>query len=1063
MKRLIALSAVLLALRPAFAAETPPPVIYNLTATNLTKTFQFTPSPAIQQYNILSGTNLGAPMTPIVSGTLSNFNYRVPSTTPLRFFAVEAVPMNSNDLLSVNLLNRLAYGPTPDELVRVRTMGPQAYINEQLAPESITETHDFYVSQTTNGIPSSGVPEWRFASFTGFFSQSNLYTYLAAAGDAYLDDISLVPLTNYFQTNYTTNINGSITNVTSNVQTLFSASTNVLVNGDFETGAFFPWTVGASAINSTVTNTYAHSGSYSLHLVAAAGAAGAGHLQQNLSNLWFRFDNSTTRGTLSFWYLSTPTSGNIKMRLSGSGIVGAGNPAPPAPEWIYATATGTAGANNAFYIYLSGAGEAYIDDLKMVAGTVAEAGPNLIRNGDFETPLNTNNWNATADFTNSFISTTYSRSGAGSLKIVATGGGAGNGDSIFQTNNASISNNLTYTVSFWYLPPTRSRTLTVRLSGAAANTIVQANEPGSTAGNIRRRLENIWNASVEDGSVTVPTVGGANLHDLRAYHVLNAVSAKRQLIEVLLQFLENHFVTQHSKSVDYFDRTYDDGNLMDVFATDWEYRERVKWQAALLNPNCNFYDLLKIHVESPAEIVYLDSVDSRGNGNNIANENYAREIMELFCMGVDNGYDQLDIVAMSRAWTGWSVEIVDAANINNPHAVKSDRYGFYPGNGTTGNSNIVGVWTFNYKPASHGTNRAPIWSNWDTNGSQTNPRPLGSAAWPYASGQSKTVPARFGPPWAGQPYRLVIPGGRTGTNGIADGYDITASIANLPFTMEYISVKLCRLFVHDGFPNPNTLPGSAESAFYDYTNPNRSEEAELVRQCMVAWNTPAGDGRKGNIRNVLNVIFSSDLFRSHNGSLQKVKTPVEFAVSAVRALQSTNPATGRTDGYSISGRSRTASSAPLTRMGAMMLFDRDAPDGFPEAGAPWISSGTLAERVRFLQTFLMTTTDTNKTDGISGGNFNLSDPVALLKSKLPAGSWNNSGAVVDFFLANFFPAEGAGNLNGYRSLAMAFLDTNDNGVGSSPFSGLTNTGSPYDLRVRSMVAMLLTLPRFQEQ
>ena len=258
--------------------------------------------------------------------------------------------------------------------------------------------------------------------------------------------------------------------------------------------------------------------------------------------------------------------------------------------------------------------------------------------------------------------------------------------------------------------------------------------------------------------------------------------------------------------------------------------------------------------------------------------------------------------------------------------------------------------------------------------------------------------------------------------------------------------------------------GSPESAFYDYTNPNRSAEAELVRQCLVAWDTPAIDGRKGNIRNVLNTIFNSDLFRSHNGSLQKVKTPVEFAVSAVRALQSTNPATGRTDGYSISGRSRTASSAPLTRMGSMMLFDRDAPDGFPEAGAPWISSGTLAERVRFIQTFLMSAADTNKNDNISNGNFNLSDPVALLKAKLAPASWNNAGAVADFFLANFFPAEGAGNLNGYRSLAINFLDSPDAGGPPVPgaFLALTNPTN-YDTRVRSMVAMLLTLPRFQEQ
>ncbi len=38
-----------------------------------------------------------------------------------------------------------------------------------------------------------------------------------------------------------------------------------------------------------------------------------------------------------------------------------------------------------------------------------------------------------------------------------------------------------------------------------------------------------------------------------------------------------------------------------------------------------------------------------------------------------------------------------------------------------------------------------------------------------------------------------------------------------------------------------------------------------------------------------------------------------------------------------------------------------------------------------------------------------------------------------------------------------------NGVGASLFSGLNNTTAAYDSRVRSMVAMLLTLPRFQEQ
>ena len=81
---------------------------------------------------------------------------------------------------------------------------------------------------------------------------------------------------------------------------------------------------------------------------------------------------------------------------------------------------------------------------------------------------------------------------------------------------------------------------------------------------------------------------------------LHAVQSKKQLLEVMLQFLENHFVTQHSKSEDYFDRYYD-GDADDQVATDLEYRELNRWRRALLNPPCTFHDLLKISAESPGD------------------------------------------------------------------------------------------------------------------------------------------------------------------------------------------------------------------------------------------------------------------------------------------------------------------------------------------------------------------------------------------------------------------------------------------------------------------------------
>jgi uncharacterized protein (DUF1800 family) len=584
-------------------------------------------------------------------------------------------------------------------------------------------------------------------------------------------------------------------------------------------------------------------------------------------------------------------------------------------------------------------------------------------NGDFEQPFSTG-WQASADFTNSFVDNTVARSGGGSLRVVASAAGGGNGDSVFQVVSGLLANQ-TYTVSYWYRPATRGRTTTVRLSGSLLNS-----EPDNLASGLTRRLDDAnWSVSLDQ---------------LRRWLSLNAVGSPRQLLEVLTQFFENHFVTYHSKSVDYLDRFYDDFALMDRIASDMEYHEVSRWRTALMNPNCNFYDLLKIHVESPAEIIYLDTVGSRGDANRIANENYARELFELFAMGVDNGYDQNDIVAMSRAWTGWTVDLIRREDAGNPFAdrrAEVQHYGFYPGNGSQTVSNRIGVWSFVFDPNWHGTNRAPILSVWNPNSPATNPVATGP----------KTIPARFGPPWAGRPYQLVIPR-RTGTNSIQDGYDVIRHLADLPFTAEYLSVKLCRLFIHDQFPNPTARTDLPEYAYYTYTDPNRTPEAELVRRCIVAWDTPAGDGRKGNIRSVLNTIFSSELFRSHAGSRQKVKTPLEFCASAVRALRSTTTPTPTafTDG----------NFAPiLSRMGGMSLFNRADPDGYPEAGPPWISAGTLAERLRFVQTLLTATGSRTNLNGTANNDAGAStvDPVALLKAKLPAASWNNADAGRNLF------------------------------------------------------------------
>ena len=64
-----------------------------------------------------------------------------------------------------------------------------------------------------------------------------------------------------------------------------------------------------------------------------------------------------------------------------------------------------------------------------------------------------------------------------------------------------------------------------------------------------------------------------------------------------------------------------------------------------------FDDLLLALSRDPAMIMWLDNQDNHGTS---INENYGREILELFSMGVGN-YNEDDIKETARAFTGWSV------------------------------------------------------------------------------------------------------------------------------------------------------------------------------------------------------------------------------------------------------------------------------------------------------------------------------------------------------------------------------------------------------------------------
>lgn len=539
--------------------------------------------------------------------------------------------------------------------------------------------------------------------------------------------------------------------------------------------------------------------------------------------------------------------------------------------------------------------------------------------------------------------------------------------------------------------------------------------------------------------------GTGAIQDLQAWLVLNAVFADRQLLEVLTQFWENHFVTYAAKSANFFIGAQFRDAYPERAAGEWEWRELTAWRSAMLRTNWTFYDMLKVSAESPAMITYLDTATSRGNPPNIPNENYSRELLELFSMGVDNGYDQSDITNMAPAWTGWTLDLVLPGNANNPFAPRSTVR--IDPTGPNAFTNLVGVWAMNFKSQFHATSAKVIFGG-------------------------KSVPARFGPPYTTKlyganttpgRYDLNIPA-RTGTNGLADGYDIIRHLADLPFTQEYLSVKLCRLLVHDDFHHG-----------YDYTDGITTPEEDLVRACMAAWEN---SNPKGQLRAVLATIFNSALFRGHGGNAQKVKTPLEFAASAVRAIRQSVNGTGLhgswtayTDGYGLiasqGAGQRGGTGAALNRMGGMQLFNREEPDGYPEAGGGWVSAGALAERVRFISSLMKAVGQDGKNDANLFLTNNATDPVRLLQLRLPnATDQRDAGKVVDLFLGLLFPGEGRASLEEYQRVAMNFLNTDDTGTNSSPFSALTPSnaaGTPYDTRVRGMVTVLMSLQRFQEQ
>ena len=141
-----------------------------------------------------------------------------------------------------------------------------------------------------------------------------------------------------------------------------------------------------------------------------------------------------------------------------------------------------------------------------------------------------------------------------------------------------------------------------------------------------------------------------------------------------------------------------------------------------------------------------------------------------------------------------------------------------------------------------------------------------------------------------------------GGHDMDEGIRLLKVLADQPATMHHVSRKLCQRFVNDDPPDG------------------------CVDDAVAAWKRSSGD-----MREVLRAIFHGSDFWAAENVRAKVKTPLEFVVSAARAAAAEPDTTPRL-------------AQVVARLGEP-LYLHVAPDGYSEREAAWVNSGALLDRM----------------------------------------------------------------------------------------------------------------------
>ena len=139
---------------------------------------------------------------------------------------------------------------------------------------------------------------------------------------------------------------------------------------------------------------------------------------------------------------------------------------------------------------------------------------------------------------------------------------------------------------------------------------------------------------------------GYRIESFRGWWLNQMLTQGASIEERMTLFWHNHFATQTEA----------------VFYGKTNYRHNVKLRANVLG---NFKELTKIVTLDPMMLFYLNGFLNTAQA---PDENYARELQELFTVGKDNPdhYTEADVVEAARVLTGWRVNFQQSESFFQP-------------------------------------------------------------------------------------------------------------------------------------------------------------------------------------------------------------------------------------------------------------------------------------------------------------------------------------------------------------------------------------------------------------